>query len=206
MNENKYFTFFYLILLVGLVGHYNESLFGIMLFITPVILLIMGLLMIFVSGFYSSRKFVLWFVILYLFTLILEIIGVHSGKIFGEYVYGNVLGFKPYGVPLIIGFNWMLVILGSINIACKLSNNVFAICFTSSLLAVIFDFVLEPGAMNFGYWEWKLSRIPFQNYFAWFSISFLVSLSVFKFKVNVYSKAFIHYFAGLIIFFFYSKF
>ena len=63
------------------------------------------------------NKRVLTIIILGFFIgMITEILGVQYGWIFGDYQYGNQLGTKLMGVPLLIGVNWALltVITGAI--------------------------------------------------------------------------------------------
>jgi putative membrane protein len=55
----------------------------------------------------------------------LEVVGVKTGLIFGEYKYGSTLGIKLFEVPLIIGFNWVFVILGSISISRLITKMFF---------------------------------------------------------------------------------
>ena len=38
-----------------------------------------------------------------------EIVGVKTGVLFGEYFYGNNLGLKILGVPILIGINWAVL-------------------------------------------------------------------------------------------------
>ena len=45
-----------------------------------------------------------------------ELIGVHSGMLFGNYSYGNNLGLKLAEVPLIIGINWGVLAVTSASI------------------------------------------------------------------------------------------
>ncbi|MEO8172143.1 MAG: carotenoid biosynthesis protein, partial [Sediminibacterium sp.] len=42
-----------------------------------------------------------------------EMIGVNTGRLFGNYYYGEVLGPKRNGVPWLIGLNWFIVIFCS---------------------------------------------------------------------------------------------
>ena len=43
--------------------------------------------------------------------MLTEAIGVNTGLLFGTYEYGANLGFKIFGVPLIIGVNWTVLII-----------------------------------------------------------------------------------------------
>ena len=43
--------------------------------------------------------------------MLAEILVVSYGIIFGNYKYGEILGYKVLGVPLIIGINWCILSL-----------------------------------------------------------------------------------------------
>lgn len=200
-TENKSYILFYIIFLIGLAGHFWDRYFDLMLLLTPFVLFLTGTFALILSGELRSKKFIVWFVAMYLFTLSVEIAGVTTGKIFGEYTYGNVLGFKLAGVPLIIGFNWLLVILGVFAISNNLFKNKFLIIITSSMLAVLFDYIIEPVAVKLNYWQWEMNAVPVQNYLAWFVVSLIALVSLVYFNIKIHSKIFIHYFICLIIFF-----
>ena len=54
------------------------------------------------------------FLLLCFFTgFLVELAGVQTGLIFGEYQYGEVLGWKIWGTPLIIGINWAMLVYAS---------------------------------------------------------------------------------------------
>lgn len=59
------------------------------------------------------------------------------------------------------------------------------IAFASGILAVFFDFLLEPVAIIFDYWNWNNNIIPLQNYAAWFFISFILAFSFLKAKLDM---------------------
>ena len=47
------------------------------------------------------------FCFIFIAGIIIEIIGVNTGLIFGNYSYGKGLGIKIWGTPLLIGINWL---------------------------------------------------------------------------------------------------
>ena len=57
------------------------------------------------------------------FSYIIEIIGVSTGAIFGEYYYGNALGPKIGGVPPLIGLLWVMLSYISGIISQKMTTN-----------------------------------------------------------------------------------
>ena len=58
-----------------------------------------------------TKKTVFIVVLCFTIGMLAEIVGVEYGFIFGEYSYGNALGTKFLGVPLIIGLNWCILVL-----------------------------------------------------------------------------------------------
>lgn len=122
-----------------------------------------------------------------------EVIGVNTGMLFGEYAYGDNLGWKLLNVPLIIGINWFVIICTcGITITALLQKIINRTTSESSIspktlkalsvvvdgatLAVFFDWVMEPVAVALGYWKWTTPEIPFYNYVCWFVVSVILLL------------------------------
>ena len=57
-----------------------------------------------------SKKTVFLFILCFTVGMLAEIIGVNKGLIFGEYSYGDALGIKVFGVPILIGINWCILV------------------------------------------------------------------------------------------------
>ena len=106
----------------------------------------------------------------------IELMGVNTGKIFGEYHYGEALGFKINAVPLIIGINWLLLTYCTGIISNKYSADIFVRSLIGALLMVLLDLLLEPVAMKHDFWHWQDDIIPIKNYVAWFGFSFFFNL------------------------------
>lgn len=106
---------------------------------------------------------------------LVEVLGVHTGKIFGSYYYGNTLGYKIAAVPLLMGVNWVILIfsVGQMMKSLKVRNSILASVLGATAL-IIFDFFLEPVAMKFNYWQWDWKEIPAQNFIAWFIVSVIL--------------------------------
>jgi len=177
--------------------------FGIIFLIIPQtreLAIILSPLMLLLTGFYclypiiikrSKEVRLLTFLLLIAFsTILIEAAGVYTGLIFGVYSYGDVLGIKMLDVPVIIGLNWVIVILGTTHLAKKLVDNKFLVALYAGVFAVVFDFFLEPIAVKFNFWNWDNGIIPLQNYVAWFVITFSFSLvlqSLFSLKYTIRS-------------------
>ncbi len=102
-----------------------------------------------------------------------ELLGVNFGLIFGQYVYGDNLGVKVGGVPLLIGANWVMLtfITGAVGAVFFKKSAVFAAAF-GALLMVLLDLVIEPVAPKFDYWEFANKTAPLSNYIGWFLVAF----------------------------------
>lgn len=141
--------------------------------------------------------------------IVVEIIGVNTSILFGEYSYGKVLGMQIKNVPLIIGVNWFIVMY-----CCGISTNTLlqkaittiaketktppkslkamSVIIDGATIAVFLDWIMEPVALKLGYWQWKTEAIPMYNYLCWFVIS-MGLLSVFHFcTFNKQNKFAIH--------------
>lgn len=118
----------------------------------------------------------------------IEVIGVNTGAIFGEYSYGKVLGPKVLATPLIIGFTWYLLVYTSRSVVEYWDTSEWIKVVVVAVMVTGFDIVLEPVAIKLGYWTWAAVQVPLQNYFAWFVISFVFSASLSLSKVRLYNE------------------
>ena len=120
----------------------------------------------------SDKKSKIGLILIFLFGLIVEILGVNYGLFFGEYNYGANLGPKIYEVPYVIGFNWVLLIIATGSISDKLikGKEIYKILF-GSFLMVLVDLLIEKSAPKLDFWEFVISPVPFSNYLWWFIFS-----------------------------------
>lgn len=157
---------------LGVLWHALPAVFPLMMKVTPFVLLVFGLFILTSALLEGGARLLLWACLTYLLTFAAEAAGVVTGRIFGVYSYGEVLGAKVLGVPLLIGFNWTIVVLGFVSLFMKFIKNRFFVIVLAALGGVLFDWVMEPVAMALGYWGWQNAAIPLRNYLAWFAIGF----------------------------------
>jgi putative membrane protein len=187
--------------LVGFVGHSFEITLPWMLRLTPCTLVICGLMALLPVLLEGNKGLILWGLILFVSTFFLEALGTATGKIFGPYTYGRTLGLKLLDVPLVIAFNWFLVILGSLSLAQLLLRRKLLPAILTAALAVGFDFLLEPTAIRLDYWTWHTPDIPLQNYVAWSLIALVAALFFVYFKLSVKTRLPVVYFLIQLVFF-----
>ena len=125
----------------------------------------------------SDKKFLIKLSLIFLLGLIVEIIGVNYSLFFGEYQYGNNLGIKFLGVPLVIGLNWVLLIILTGNFAHRLfpKSKIRKVLF-GSILMILLDLLIEISAPKLDYWEFAIHPVPLSNYLWWFVFSIFFHL------------------------------
>lgn len=140
----------------------------------------------------TTAGLLIFFIVCFIVGYSVELIGISTGYLFGNYQYLDVLGPKVRGVPLIIGVNWFIIIYccGSAmqillkKITARLApvpetggklTKILSVIIDGATLAVIFDWLMEPVAVKLGYWQWLGDGdIPLYNYICWFVISILL--------------------------------
>lgn len=162
---------------------------------TPINLLLMFLLLLWTQE-RINRQFIFFMLACFFTGYFAEYIGVHTGTLFGNYIYGSTLGPQFGSIPLIISINWFIVMyccgtaMRFITSALKnrLQANetlaykkwsIASVIIDGALLAVFFDWVMEPVAAKLDFWTWAGDgSIPILNYISWFGMSILL-LSLF---------------------------
>lgn len=183
---DKMIIYLVVIYIVGIVGMLVESTRTLFIFLVP--LNILGATAI--VGLYHkpySIKFLFTCFMIYVGGYLIEWIGIKTGVIFGEYEYGEGLGFRVDGVPPIMGVNWLLLVYSVTHIIRRITMNKWLIAALGASLMVIYDLFLEPAAINYNFWDWHTDTIPIQNYIAWW-IGGFVFISYLNFAITNWTK------------------
>jgi len=130
-----------------------------------------------------------------------EVVGVNTGKIFGVYSYGPVLGWKLFETPLMIGINWILLTYSITYSWSNFIENKWLLAILSAISLVLLDVIIEPVAVIYNFWRWENEIIPIQNYVAWGIVSFLFCLILTNFKKHSTNKFAPYLFITQILFF-----
>lgn len=170
---------------IGAIGHLVPVSRDIFLQTTPYILLLVNIGVLIFALKHSLIQAYIWCAGIILFTYTIEVLGVNTGSVFGEYTYSNVLGLSILGAPPLIGLMWVNIVLGSIGIVDVLFRHVIVKIIMVIGLTVLFDFFLEPVAIELGYWEWSGGIVPYQNYIAWGLISAVIALSYYLLHIKI---------------------
>jgi len=174
LHFKKVVLFFVVFYAVGIVGLSMENTHSLFVRLTPLALLLSTIGMAFFHKGYSEKAIVVFFVI-YLIGFGVEVIGVNTKLIFGDYTYGSGLGPKLLQTPLIIGVNWLLLIYAANSVIERFVRKRIPLMLAGGLLLVAYDLVLEQVAPMIDMWSWKNDAVPLQNYFAWFALAVILS-------------------------------
>lgn len=133
----------------------------------------LGICFIFLAGSMKKKDaaFVATFLSCYIIGLAAEWIGVHTGYLFGNYSYGVVLGPKLDAIPILIGINWYLLAICAHWLIAKLKQSITISVLLAAGLMTGIDFLIEPVAVDLGFWNWQGGAIPWTNYLGWFLVS-----------------------------------
>jgi bisanhydrobacterioruberin hydratase len=170
--------------------------------LTPLNLLVSTLLMLLRHPLWEKRT-VLFLLIAYVAGFAAELFGVQTGLLFGDYTYGQVLGIKLWGTPLMIGVNWVMLAYA----AGVMANTVLpgrhwlARGLLAALLMVGLDVLIEPVAIAYGFWWWEGGAVPLQNYLGWFLIALPLGALFAAWQGHVRNKVAIALFILQVIFF-----
>lgn len=156
--------------LVGIAGFSIAATRSLFQWLTPFNLLLSLILLLWTHPRVDMR-FILLSITIAVLGYTVEVAGVNSGQIFGEYQYGNTLGFKLWNTPLIIGANWLMMVYYSGTVAKRLTDRRIGQVLMGAVIMLGMDLLIEPVAITYDYWTWTGGSIPLQNYVSWFAIS-----------------------------------
>lgn len=176
INTKKITIIISIIYLVGLIGLILPESKPFFQELIPVNIFLSFLLVLFFQNDFN-KKFIFSIVLIFLLGFFLEVAGVATGAIFGAYYYQSFLGPKVFNVPLLIGFNWFLLVYCASSIFVKYQNKpiLFALLVASFML--VLDIALEFFAIKNNMWIWTENGFPpIKNFIAWFSAAFIFTL------------------------------
>lgn len=210
IKQNRIKLIILILYLVGVIIHsfcFTRSLA--LQLTTPFLLLINGLMIFQVLKDLNKatrNKTIIFLIAAFLITFIIEIVGSKTGAIFGSYTYGNSMVLKVVNVPVVIGLNWVVLLVSSYNLAEEIGKyfkikSVFIVIILSAALLTFLDYFIEPVAIALDYWNWEIIRVPLRNYIAWFIISLCLTMGIQFFKINLKNTLLKYYYIVVLAYF-----
>lgn len=168
---------------VGIMGIIWPATRLLMITLTPANLAISALLLIY--G-HSQRGFAFWlfFSTTFIIGFFVEVIGINTGLIFGNYSYGSALGLQIFDTPLLIGINWFIVSYTTGHLCAHFSHRWWVNALAAAAMMTVIDVIIEPVAVFLTYWRWEGNTIPLSNYTGWFFTSLVIQMIYSGLRVN----------------------
>ncbi|MCA1054984.1 carotenoid biosynthesis protein [Rossellomorea aquimaris] len=122
--------------------------------------------------------------VIFFFSYFIEYLGSTHGILFGDYHYTDQFAPNVFGVPLAIGFAWLMVMGTSHVLALRIfPNDRLLYAVTGGLIAVVIDLIIDPVAYKVKeYWIWEepglYYDIPGSNFIGWFIVAFTLHILI----------------------------
>lgn len=173
---------------IGIIGFSIKYTYSIFIHLTPVVLLMSLALLFYYDRNNITTKKILFYVFIYISSLFVEMYGVNTGILFGDYTYGKGLGIKIIETPILIGINWVLMIYITSSIFTKLKPNFLSQVIIPSSLMIGYDIIMERAAPKIDMWSWANDTIPLQNFLMWGGLAVLFHSIRYILKIEIKNK------------------
>lgn len=149
----------------------------------------------------SRFRFLLFLLLAFAVGITVELIGVHTGMLFGNYTYGNNLGTKIWGVPIVIGLNWGIVAVAATSVSAAINIRITLKPVISAVIMTTIDMLIEPIAHKTDFWYWENNIIPIYNFICWFVVGGVLQYIFHLLKLDEKNKVYEVLLLTLITFF-----
>jgi uncharacterized membrane protein len=108
--------------------------------------------------------------------LAVEAVGVRTGYPFGTYAYGDALGPRVAGVPVVVALAWAWMAWPAWLAAVALTGSRLGRVGVATVALAGWDLFLDPQMVGQGYWRWSptgppglpgVTEVPWTNYAGW---------------------------------------
>jgi putative membrane protein len=144
--------------------------------------------LLYVTDHTEKRRLLPAAVIIFLAGFFVEVAGVNTGTLFGVYAYGKTMGPRLWGVPLVMGLTWLMMMYLTVSAVQSYSMHPVYRTVLSAVLMVMYDFLLEPVAMWLNMWNWKGGDVPMMNYIMWFLVSLVLAALFPLFRIRIRNR------------------
>ncbi len=137
------------------------------------------------------RDAILLLVVLGFLALVIETCAIMTGFPYGHFGYSDLLGYRVFGyVPWTVFLAWTPLVLAAYAIASRLAGGSRLWPVRIALVAVtlvLFDLVLDPGAVKLGFWHYAAGGgfygVPLTNFAGW-----IFSGAIAAFVIEIFTR------------------
>ena len=132
---------------------------------------------------------------------LVEVLGVNTGVIFGQFGYSLHLGPALFGTPLVIGLGWLMMLYLTVTVVQGITMHPFYRTVMAAVLMTVFDFLLEPAAIWMKMWFWEGGKVPLLNYITWFLVSLALASLFPLLKIRIRNRLAMNLYIAQMVFF-----
>ena len=124
------------------------------------------------SRWLGPRDAIILFAVLGVSALTIETAAIITGFPYGHFGYSDLLGYRLFGyVPWTVALAWTPLLLAAYVVARRTLENLPLRIIAVALILVVFDLVLDPGAVRLGFWQYagggEFYGVPVSNFVGW---------------------------------------
>ncbi|CAN5403872.1 hypothetical protein BH10ACI3_BH10ACI3_07180 [soil metagenome] len=120
----------------------------------------------------GRRDAIILFAAVGILALTIETLAIVTGFPYGHFGYSDLLGYRLFGyTPWTVALAWTPLVLAAYAVARRTIGNVVLRMILVAVLLVIFDLVIDPGAVKIGFWRYEgggsFYGVPWSNFAGW---------------------------------------
>ena len=120
----------------------------------------------------GRRDAAILFAALGVLALSIETTAIATGVLYGHFSYSDALGWKLFGLtPWTVAFAWTPLVLAAWTVSARRFERPASRVAATALCLVIFDLILDPGAVALGFWRFdnagEFYGVPLSNFAGW---------------------------------------
>ncbi len=136
-----------------------------------------------VTRWLGKRDAVVLFAVLGLLALVIETLAIITGFPYGHFGYSELLGYRLFGyTPWTVALAWTPLVLAAYSVAVRTVNSPIFRIVGVAVLLVVFDLVLDPGAVQLGFWRYQdggdFYGVPLSNFLGWLFSGFFAAVAM----------------------------
>ncbi len=124
------------------------------------------------SRWLGIKAAVIFIIVLGIYALTIESIGLLTGFPYGEFFYQDLLGSRLFGVvPWTVAFAWTPLILATLAVSVRIIESPGLRILAMAIQLTLIDLVLDPGAVYLKFWHFAdggiYYNVPWTNFAGW---------------------------------------
>jgi putative membrane protein len=131
-----------------------------------------------------------------------EVLAVQTASLYGSYSFGETLGFRLAGVPLVLPIYWLVNALSTACLVNKLPlKNSWILSALGALLMVLLTGTIHQVAPKLDFWSISSPNGFIRLSLVWFLLGFALQYLFIRLKVSEKNPMAVYVYGGLLVFF-----